>query len=97
MIDRLAELVVRRELAPLAIFCLEAGKPFSRVGSQALIFFMPLARTVLRSPGDYERLIELLDDREELERLICRIEALEDERLSRRRIASGSPQEPFQT
>lgn len=82
LIERAARAVIRREMAPVAIFMLESCKPLSRVGSQAMIFFLPLAKVLLPEPGDYQQLIELLDDREQLERLICRIEALEDERLA---------------
>lgn len=82
LVERAAQAVIRREMAPVAIFMLESCKPLSRVGSQAMIFFLPLARMLLPEARDYEQLIELLDDRDQLERLICRIEALEDERLA---------------
>lgn len=80
--EKVAQAVIRREMAPVAIFMLESCKPLSRAGSQALIFFLPIARALLPGVADYQQLIELLDDREQLEHLICRIEALEDERCS---------------
>ncbi len=87
LIEKIAQFVIRRELAPVAIFLLESGKPLSRAGSQVLIFFLPMAR----GWSDYEQLIELLDDRDQVERLICRIEELEDQRVNGSRGAVGSP------
>lgn len=81
LIEKVAQAVIKREMAPVAIFMLESCKPLSRAGSQAMVFFLPLARVLLPGTSDYEQLMELLDDREQLERLICRIEALEDARL----------------
>ncbi len=84
LLDSVAARVVRMRLAVPAIFFLESTKPLSFVGSQALVFFQPFVETFLTVRG-YERFAELLEDRANLERLIRRIEALdEEERLEAR-------------
>ena len=54
-----------------AIAFLEANKPFSFLGSQALLFAQPLLSPFLTGTGDY---IALLEDRANVERLIQRLE-----------------------
>ncbi len=82
LIEKVADLVVSRNLGVAAVFLLESGKPFTTVGSQFLIFLDPLIRMVLTVP-DYQLFIELLADREQVERLICAVEArMEDQRAA---------------
>ncbi len=78
LLDSVAARIVRMRLAVPAIFFLESTKPLSFVGSQALVFFQPFVETFLTVRG-YERFAELLEDRANLERLIRRIEALDEE------------------
>lgn len=79
LIDRLATLVVRRELAPAAIVVLESARPFTFAGSQALIFLEPLVRTFLPA-ADYDLFVKLLEDRERVEALVVAIESKDDQR-----------------
>ncbi len=76
---RLADLVSERHLATPAIFMLESLKPLSFVGSQALLFFEPIL-AAFSTPGDYRLVAEGLEDRENIEWLIQRLEAAEEGR-----------------
>ena len=64
--ERLARGIVARGLATPAIFALESCKPLSFLGSQLLVFVQPFY-----SAPDW---IDVLEDRERVERLICAIE-----------------------
>ena len=73
LIDRLAQKVSRWGLTAPAILFLEANKPFSFIGSQALLFFQPLLgfllgdeviggyAQLLEDPANVERLLQLLE------------------------------------
>ena len=73
LIDRLAQKVSRWGLTAPAILFLEANKPFSFIGSQALLFFQPLLGFLLgdevvggyaqlfEDPANVERLLQLLE------------------------------------
>lgn len=82
-IDRLAGLLSARGLTVPAIVALESMKPFTFVGSQALVFFDPVVKLFLEIK-DYPRFIALLEDREKVEELILALEAREEERRGRR-------------
>ena len=71
-------LAVRRLTAP-AIFTLESTKPLSYVASQALIFFQPIVQGLL-GIKDYEIFAAALEDRENIEWLIQRLEEHEEGR-----------------
>ncbi len=73
-------------MAAPAILFLESGKPLAFLGSQALIFAEPMVRAFFSAAryGDVQRLLE---DRTNIERLIQKIEAREDDRLTRERDA----------
>ena len=61
-----------------AIFFLESVKPLSFVGSQALHFFEPMVRAFF-NVQDYERFALMMERRENLEALLVKIEARDDE------------------
>jgi len=72
LIDRLAAWIVRQGLVTPAVFLLEAGKPFSFLGSQALWMLQPL----LGPAVGHERIAayaRLLEDRTGVERLLARL------------------------
>ncbi len=60
-----------------AILFLESVKPLSFVGSQALYFFEPMVRALFSVP-EYERFAAIVERRENIERLLVKIEARED-------------------
>jgi hypothetical protein len=73
LIDRLAQKVSRWGLTAPAILFLEANKPFSFIGSQALLFFQPLLGFLLGDEviGGYAQLFE---DQANVERLLQLLE-----------------------
>ena len=75
IIDGFAQSVVRRRLEIPAIFFLEMHKPISAIASTAITFSKPTLGVFL----GFKRMAEwaaLLDERENIERLITRIEQL---------------------
>jgi hypothetical protein len=79
LVDRLARLVVRRQLAVPAILLLDSSKPLAFLGGQALHFLEPMLASLVERP-EYRAAAGLLEDRDKLEALLRRIEALEAER-----------------
>ncbi len=78
LVDRLAEAVVRRGMAPPALMFLECSRPLNYVASQFLVFIAPLARLVF-DPEQYKTLTGFLEKRGSIETLCRRIEELADE------------------
>ena len=76
---RLADLATERRMGTPAMFMLESLKPLSFIGGQALIFFEPLIEAFC-TPGDYRLIAEGLQDRDNIEWLIQRLEAGEEAR-----------------
>lgn len=100
LIEKLAQGIVGRGLTAPAIFFLESVKPLNFLGSQAMIFFEPIVRSIFPFQA-YTEFAVLLEDRETLESLICEMERLEEERKTQtkemrtggwwRRRGSGHP------
>ncbi|MCJ7491319.1 MAG: hypothetical protein MUP15_04090 [Dehalococcoidia bacterium] len=81
LIASVAQRIVDKGLAAPAVFFLESSKPLSFLTSQAMIVFEPTAHALFDTTT-YTRFQELLEDRENVERLIVSIERKEDERLT---------------
>jgi len=77
------EIVARRLTAP-AIFFLETVKPLSFVGSQAMIFMQPIIQAVFPFRS-YNEFSVMMEDRKNVEALLCEMERLESEDRERRR------------
>lgn len=75
LLERVARQVVRRRLEVPAILFLELHRPLAFLSSQALILFTPLLGPAF-GLENLQRLTRLMADRENLDRLIERIEAL---------------------
>jgi hypothetical protein len=74
-IERLAHRIAQWGLVTPAIVFLEANKPLSFVGSQALLMSQPVVDLFV--PRELTRdLVTLLADRDRLEMLISRLEAV---------------------
>ena len=71
-VERLARLITRWGLATPAILFLEANKPLSFVGSQALLLFQPMT-DLFMAPELTADLAALFADRDRLETLISRL------------------------
>lgn len=75
LIERLAHLVARWGLVTPAIAFLEANKPLSFVGSQALLMLQPMADLFVARELTTD-LAMLLADRDRLERLVASLETV---------------------
>jgi hypothetical protein len=79
--DELVETVAReiqlRGLTGPAMMFLEASRPYRPLGSQAMLFFDPVLRGVFG--GDLDGVQHVLADDEGIERLLERLEELDDE------------------
>ncbi len=75
-LDRLAEKVIERRLAAPAILFLESSKPLSFLGNQAMVFFQPIVQTIFNFKT-YDDIMDLLEDRDNIEYLLKKIEELE--------------------
>jgi hypothetical protein len=78
LIEAVAGRVVQMGMAVPAIFFLESTKPLSFVGSQALVFLEPFVKSFLNL-SSYDRFTRLMEDRKSIEKLIVRIEDLDEE------------------
>ncbi len=76
LLNNLADYIVRMRLSDIAIFLLESSKPISFLSSQFLVFLRPFI-TVYFSPSVYDRFVEILQDRNNIEKLIRLIEQKE--------------------
>jgi hypothetical protein len=74
--ERLTGIIARWGLAAPAIAFLEANKPLSFVGSQALLMLQPIADMFIARELTMD-LADLLADRERLERLVDRLATVE--------------------
>ncbi len=85
IINKVAKRVVELRLTPIAIIILESIKPLSFLTSQVLVFFQPIVTSIL--PLDsYEEFVKVLEERENLEKLIKSIEDAENESDAPRRL-----------
>jgi hypothetical protein len=78
LIGKIARAIVERSLTAPAIFFLESTKPLSFIGSQVMVFFDPLVRSIfnLRAYNDVRLALE---ERENVELLLAAIESYDAE------------------
>ena len=84
LIEKVAVAIVARGMSTPAIFLLESSKPLSFLGSQALHFLEPFVRSLFDTMT-YTRFAKALEDRRNVERLLVRIETLDEESRERAR------------
>ncbi|MCK4755460.1 hypothetical protein KAS56_00830 [candidate division WOR-3 bacterium] len=89
LMNKIAQKVVDYRLSPVAIVFLESSKPLSFLGNQFLIFMQPFYRALF-SYREYEEVTAMLEDRNNIEALICEIERLEEERNEAKRAEKNS-------
>lgn len=82
MIDAVATRITRMRLTVPAIFLLESSKPLAFIGSQLLIFLEPFVQTLFNF-AQYQRFALLMEDRDNWERLLRKLEDLEAEYTER--------------
>jgi len=72
-IEQIASGIVERRMSAPAILFLEILKPLCCIGNQVLFFLDPLLK-LFTEINDYEKYTQLLENRENLEMLIKKIE-----------------------
>lgn len=77
LVESVAREIQLRGLTASAVMFLEASRPYRALGSQAMLFFDPLLRGVF--DGGLAGMDRLLADDTGIERLIERLEELDDE------------------
>jgi len=89
LINKIAQKIVDYRLAPVAIVFLESSKPLTFLGNQLMIFMQPFYRALF-SYREYEEITAMLENRENIEALICEIERLEEARNEPKRTNKNS-------
>ena len=79
LIERVAQRLVELRMGIPAVFMLEATRPLSFVASQALIVFEPIVGAIFNI-AEYRQFQQMMEDRANIDRLMNRIEELEDHR-----------------
>ncbi len=82
LLDRFARKIVERHLSTPAVLFLESVKPLSFLGNQTMVFFQPIVQSIFTFKS-YNEIMTLLEDRENVERLLLRIEEFEAEEQQR--------------
>ncbi|MCK4408912.1 MAG: hypothetical protein KAW67_02435 [Candidatus Eisenbacteria sp.] len=84
VMDRFARKIIDWRMTAPAILFIESAKPLSFLGNQALVFFQPMVQSIFNFKT-YDELVEILEDRDNLEYLLSSIEKLEAERTKAER------------
>jgi hypothetical protein len=84
LVEKIARAIVERSLTAPAIFFLESAKPLSFIGSQVMVFFDPLVRSIFNVRG-YNDVRLALEERENVERLLAAIERYDAEWRAQRK------------
>lgn len=92
LLDSVAGRIVRMGMAVPAIFFLESAKPLNFIGSQALVFLEPFVKSFLNI-ASYDRFTALMEDRSSIERLLIRVEKLDEEARQKERDEKRSRRE----
>ncbi len=89
LINKIARRIVDLRLSVVAIVFLESSKPLTFLGNQLMIFMQPFYRAVF-AYQEYEEIAAMLEDRDNVEKLICEIENLEEEWHEHKRAKKNS-------
>lgn len=84
LITKVANKLVNMRLTVPAIFLLESSKPLAFLGGQLLVFLEPFIQTLFNFK-QYQRFAFLMENRENWERLLRKMEDLEEEVKKRER------------
>ncbi|MEO0254445.1 MAG: hypothetical protein ABIN20_03360 [candidate division WOR-3 bacterium] len=79
LIEKIASRICDLKLETIFIIIFESIKPLSFIASSVLVAFEPIIRSIF-SFRDYERFYRMLEDRENIEKLIRKIEELSEKR-----------------
>jgi len=78
ILDKISRKVVQWKMAVPAIMFLESVKPLSYIGSQVMVFFEPFVHALFSIPA-YNEFQQMMEKRENVERLLQRIEKFDAE------------------
>jgi ABC-type uncharacterized transport system involved in gliding motility auxiliary subunit len=84
LLRKLAQKVVDWQMTVPAILFLESTKPLSYIGSQMLVFFEPFVSAIF-NVKDYNLFRQMMENRENVERLLQKIEELDAIHLEKER------------
>jgi hypothetical protein len=90
LMEKLAQAVVKRQLATMAVMTLETVRPLNFLGSQAMVFFQPIISMVF-STEEYERFSRILERRQSIPMLIETIEKADDARIAKEKELRKNP------
>ncbi|MBI3872922.1 MAG: hypothetical protein HY304_07605 [candidate division Zixibacteria bacterium] len=93
LLAKLAAKVIQWKMTVPAILFLESVKPLNYLGAQAMVFFEPFATTIFNG-REYDTFRVMIERRENVERLLQKIEeldslALQSEKEARRQRRAG--------
>jgi hypothetical protein len=83
---KIAAKVVEWKMTVPAIVFLESVKPLNYIGAQAMVFFEPFVQALFNI-AEYDTFREMMERRENVERLLQKIEELDAEALAREKAA----------
>jgi len=84
LLDAVATRIAKMGLGVPAIFFLESSKPLSFLGSQFLVFIEPFVKTFI-DIKNYDRFCLMMEDRNNVEKLILKVEDLEEKTREEKR------------
>ncbi len=82
VMEKIAAKVVEWKMTVPAILALESVKPLNYIGAQAMVFFEPFVQALFNIK-DYDTFREMMERRENVERLLLKIEELDAKALER--------------
>lgn len=74
LLEKIAEAVVKRQMATPAVLFLQSVRPLNGLGSQALVFLRPFLTALLKETT-YDRVTAILERREGISALVDAIES----------------------
>ena len=86
IMQKIAAKVVEWKMTVPAILFLESVKPLNYIGAQAMVFFEPFVQTLFNI-AEYDTFREMMERRENVERLLQKIEEVDAEALAREKEA----------
>ena len=84
--QKIASKVVEWKMTVPAILFLESVKPLNYIGAQAMVFFEPFVQALFNI-AEYDTFREMMERRENVERLLQKIEEVDAEALAREKAA----------
>lgn len=79
LIEKIARRICDLKLETIFIIIFESIKPLSFIASSVLVAFEPMIRSIF-SFKDYERFYRMIEDRENIEKLIKKIEEFSEKK-----------------